>query len=143
MIIDHIGIVVKSIDKGIKHWEEVFEYRQMTEIVNNSRQKVKVVFMCKKNSTLVKLIEPIDESSPVYNFAKKGGGLHHLCFKCDDMNRELTRLSEKKLRVIAVPQPGEAFENENIAFIYAQQGLNIELIETDKKAGQLDCCNEE
>ena len=142
MIIDHIGIVVKSVDKGIKHWEEVFQYRQMTEIVINSRQKVKVVFMSKKNSTTVKLIEPVDKFSPVYNFAKKGGGLHHLCFKCDNMNRELARLGEMNLRILTEPQPGEAFENENIAFIYAKHGLNIELIETDKKAGQLDCCNE-
>ena len=29
---------------------------------------------------------------------------------------------------------GEAFENEDIAFVWAGQGLNIELIETDKKS---------
>ena len=41
MIIDHLGIVVKSIEKGINYWEEVFGYKQMTEIVINTRQKVK------------------------------------------------------------------------------------------------------
>jgi len=137
MIIDHIGIVVKSIDKGIEHWEQVFEYRKMTDIVVNSRQKVKVVFLCKKDSLTVKLIEPVDESSPVYKFALKGGGLHHICFKCKDMNKDLERLKEMGLRVLTEPQPGEAFENENIAFIYAKHGLNIELIDTDLKAGKL------
>jgi methylmalonyl-CoA/ethylmalonyl-CoA epimerase len=134
MVIDHIGLVVKSIDKGIEHWEKVFEYRQMTEVVINSRQKVKVVFLCKENSLTVKLIEPTDETSSVFRFAMKGGGLHHMCFKCNDMNNELQRLSEMGLRVLTAPQPGEAFENENVAFIYAKHGLNIELIETDKKA---------
>ncbi len=37
MIIDHIGIVVRSIKKGIRHWEEVFGYKQQTEIVTNTK----------------------------------------------------------------------------------------------------------
>ena len=35
------------------------------------------------------------------------------------------------------PQPGEAFNNHNIAFLLARYGLNIELIDTDEKAGLL------
>ncbi len=138
MIIDHIGIAVKSIAKGIEHWEKVFEYRKMTNIVVNSRQKVKVVFLCKENSLTVKLIEPLDETSPVYKFATKGGGLHHICFKCKGMDKELERLKEMGLRLLTPPQPGEAFGNEDIAFLYAKHGLNIELIETDIKAGRLE-----
>ena len=87
MVIDHIGMVVRSIEKAIEHWEEIFEYQQMTEVVVNTRQNVKVVFLCKENSLTVKLIEPVDETSAVYKFAMKGGGLHHLCFKCNDMNK--------------------------------------------------------
>lgn len=134
MIIDHIGIVVKSVESGIAHWEKVFNYKQMTEIVINSRQKVKVVFMVKENSTMIKLVEPLEETSPVYSFAQKGGGIHHLCFKCDNLDDEISRLKSMGFRVINNPAPGEAFENENIAFVYVQQGLNIELIDTDKKA---------
>jgi methylmalonyl-CoA/ethylmalonyl-CoA epimerase len=137
MVIDHIGLVVKSIEKGIEHWEKVFEYRKMTEVVVNSRQKVKVVFLCKENSLTVKLLEPTDEKSSVYKFAMKGGGLHHICFKCNEMNKELQRLSAMGLRILTPPQPGEAFENENIAFIYAKHGLNIELIDTDLRAKRL------
>ena len=142
MVLDHIGLVVKSIENGIEHWEKVFEYRKMTDVVINSRQKVKVVFLCKENSLTVKLIEPTDENSAVYKFAMKGGGLHHICFKCNDMNKELERLSEMGLRILTPPQPGEAFGNENIAFIYAKHGLNIELIETDIKAKRLLPCND-
>jgi methylmalonyl-CoA/ethylmalonyl-CoA epimerase len=137
MIIDHIGIAVRSITEGIEHWGKVFGYEQLTEIVVNTRQKVKVVFLTKKDSLTVKLIEPFDETSSIFEFAKKGGGLHHLCFKCDNMEYELRRLNAMGLRVLAGPQPGEAFDNENIAFFYAKQGLNIELIDTDKKANRL------
>jgi methylmalonyl-CoA/ethylmalonyl-CoA epimerase len=134
MVIVHIGIVVKSIEHGIEYWEKVFDYKQMTEIVINTRQKVKVVFLTKENSPLIKLIEPTDETSPVYKVAIKGGGLHHLGFHCKDINEEITRLKSLGLRVITNPQPGEAFENNQIAFLLGDQALNIELIDTDKKA---------
>lgn len=133
MIIDHVGIAVRSLEEGIEHWKTVFGYKQLTNIIINTRQKVRVTFLKKDNSLLVKLIEPIDSTSPVYAFAQRGGGLHHLCFKCARIEDEISRLQILGLRVLADPQPGEAFENENIAFIFAKQGLNIELIDTDKR----------
>jgi methylmalonyl-CoA/ethylmalonyl-CoA epimerase len=139
MVVDHLGIVVKSIEQGIEYWEKVFGYRQMTETVINTRQKVKVVFLTKENSLLIKLIEPTDETSPVYKVAMKGGGLHHLGFHCKDISEEITRLKSLGLRVITNPQPGEAFENNQIAFLLGNQSLNIELVDTDKKARKIIC----
>lgn len=135
MDIDHIGIVVRSIEKGIKLWKKAFGYSQQTEIVINTRQKVKVVFLEKKNSITIKLIQPIDSSSPAFATLKKGGGgLHHLCFKCSSLESGLPQLTDLGMRVLVEPEPGEAFENENIAFVYGTQGLNIEVIDTDKRA---------
>jgi methylmalonyl-CoA/ethylmalonyl-CoA epimerase len=134
MVVDHLGIVVKSIEQGIEYWEKVFGYKQMTKMVINTRQKVKVVFLSKENSLLIKLIESTDETSPVYKFAMKGGGLHHLAFRCKEITEEMTRLKSLGLRVITNPQPGEAFENNQIAFLLGNQALNIELIDTTKKA---------
>ncbi len=137
MIVDHVGIAVKSIERGIELWETVFGYKQITEIVTNTRQKVKVVFLWKENSIDIKLISPSDEASPINAFIQKGGGLHHLCFKCDSINRDIERLKDMGMRVVTQPQPGEAFENENIAFVFVK-GLNIELIDTDKRAKLMD-----
>jgi methylmalonyl-CoA/ethylmalonyl-CoA epimerase len=125
-------------EESIEHWKSVFGYRQLTSIVTNTRQKVRVAFLAKENSLTVKLIEPTDSTSPVYAFAQRGGGLHHLCFKCAQLEDELAKLSSLGLRVLVKPQPGEAFDNEDIAFIFDKQNLNIELIATEKKAGLLD-----
>lgn len=137
MIIDHVGIVVKSIEAGVEHWRKVFGYEPMTEMVVNTRQKVKVMFLKKNNSLNVKLIEPSDSTSPIFTFAQRGGGLHHLCFKCDNLHDQLQQMQQMGMRIITQPQPGEAFENENIAFVYANHGLNIELIDTEKRAKRL------
>jgi len=134
---DHICFAVKNISEGISYWESVFGYRQMTEVVQNSLQKVKVVFLCKEESVLVKLIEPLKDNLSLVNFVNRGGGFHHLCFRVDDMAAQLTELTEKGLLTLVPPQPGEAFNNHDIAFLLAKYGLNIEVIDTDEKAGLL------
>ena len=137
MIIDHIGIVVKSLEEGILHWKAFFGYHQETEIMENTRQRVHVVFMEKENSIPVKLVAPADDGSPVSAFARKGGGLHHLCFRCPSVDPEIMRLQSLGAHILSPPQPGEAFENEKIAFVFCKMGLNIELIDTDKRANRI------
>lgn len=138
MILDHVGVAVRSIDEAVSRWETVFGYRRVTDLVVNTRQRVKVTFLEKAGSLPVKLVEPSDPSSPLQAFVQRGGGLHHLCFRCPSVEAELVRLRELGLRVLAPPQPGEAFEDEKIAFVYAGDGLNVELIDTGRRAARLD-----
>lgn len=135
MKIDHICFAVKNLGEGIAYWEDVFGYRQMTEVVQNSLQKVKVVFLSKEDSVLVKLIEPVEGNQSLINFVNRGGGFHHLCFRVDKMDEQIGELKEKGLLMLVPPQPGEAFNNHNIAFMLARYGLNVELIDTNEKAG--------
>jgi len=137
MVIDHISFAVKNLEEGISYWNRVFGYRQLTNIVVNSLQKVKVVFLDKEDSIPVKLIEPVEGNLSLQNFVNRGGGFHHICFKCSDVNEKLNELSDKGLLVLVPPQPGEAFNNHEIAFLLARYGLNIELIDTEERYGLL------
>lgn len=136
MHIDHVGIAVKNIEQAISHWETVFGYRQATEVVLNTLQKVYVVFLEKEGSMTIKLIQPSEESSSVTRFLQKGGTLHHLCFKTKNLENKVVELKENGLRLIVPPQPGEAFDNEPIAFFFGK-GMNIEVIDTDKRAKKI------
>jgi len=138
MVIDHLCIAVKDLSLGIEYWGRVFGYRQVTGMVINTRQKVKVVFLSREGSLPVKLIEPVEGNQSLQNFVNRGGGFHHICFRCDDVNATVERLSTEGLITLAPPQPGEAFNNHNIAFLLARFGLNIELIDTDEKAEPID-----
>jgi methylmalonyl-CoA/ethylmalonyl-CoA epimerase len=133
--IDHICFAVKDLDDGISYWQNVFGYEQMTKIVSNSLQQVRVVFLSKDDSLTIKLIEPFESNKSLINFVNRGGGFHHLCFRCSNMNDQIQELTEKGLITLVQPQPGEAFNNHEIAFLLARYGLNIELIDTDEKAG--------
>ena len=137
MRIDHICFAVKDLSEGVAYWEDVFGYKQLTEIVENTLQKVKVVFLRKSGSIDIKLIEPVEGNLSLFNFVNRGGGFHHLCFRCSDINMEIEILTGKGLKTLILPQKGEAFNNNKIAFMLARHGLNIELIDTDERAGLL------
>ena len=137
MVIDHVCVAVPNLKDSIEYWERVFGYNQMTSVVENSIQKVLVVFLKKEGSMMVKLIEPTKDNISLQNFIKRGGSLHHLCFKCDNLTQTMSEMSDKGLLTLVSPQPGEAFNNHDIAFLLAKNGLNIEIIDTDEKAGIL------
>jgi methylmalonyl-CoA/ethylmalonyl-CoA epimerase len=107
---------------------------EKTATTLNTIEDVNVQFLSKPGSLDLKLIEPASKDSPLISFLKsKGEGLHHICFKCEDVEASLEELEKKGARVTAEPIPGEAFDEELIAFAYIAGGLNIELIDTDKR----------
>jgi len=138
MQLDHACIAVRSLDKAAERFCRLLGYRVATEPVENSRQQVRVLFLKKKGSLDLKLIEPSNKQSPLVDFLKKGEGLHHLAFKVDSVRSGVEELKQKKARILSEPQPGEAFCNELISFLFAGHGLNIELIDTDCRASRLD-----
>lgn len=138
MRVDHVCIAVRNIDRAAQRFCELFGYSIKTDKVNNSRQEVNVQFLCKNDSLDIKLIEPSNRESPLVEFLKRGEGLHHLCFKGEDTELDVQALAAKGARILAEPQPGEAFDEALIAFVYAGLGLNVEIIDTDKRRGTRD-----
>lgn len=133
MRIDHVCVAVKSIEKAAQKLGETLGFVPRTRKVTNTRQQVNVQFLKREGSIDVKLIEPAGEQSPLWQFLKRGEGLHHVCFRVQDVRSQLAELEAAGLRVLAAPAPGEAFDDQLIAFGYAGCGLNVELIDTDRR----------
>ncbi|HBE40760.1 MAG TPA: hypothetical protein DDW27_06070 [Bacteroidales bacterium] len=140
MIIDHICYAVKNLKEGIEYWVRVFGYNQITAVVENSLQKVRVVFLKKQGSLMIKLIEPAEGNKALVSFVNRGGGFHHVCFRCENITATMADLTAKGLLTLVPPQPGEAFNSHDIAFMMGKYGMNIELIDTDEKAALI--CSE-
>jgi len=135
--IDHICIAVRSIEAAVTRLGPLLGYEPRTRKVTNTRQKVNVLFMSRAGSLDLKLIEPSCEDSPLWASLRKGEGLHHICFRTDDTTAALAELQSKGLRVLAPAAPGEAFDDGLIAFGFAGCGLNVELIDTDRRRDEL------
>lgn len=129
--LDHIGIQVGTLDESIETFCRCFGYRQSTRAVINTRHRVEVVFLEKSGSIPIKLIRPLDTLTPAV------ARLHHLAFRAQELERGVEDLLARGARLLSPPAPGEAFEDESIAFL-AVAGLNVELIATDKRRDRLE-----
>jgi methylmalonyl-CoA/ethylmalonyl-CoA epimerase len=138
MHVDHIAIAVRELEPAAERLCALLGYHRATERVTNTRQQVNVMFLHRKGSLDLKLIEPSAPESPLWAFVKKGGGLHHICFKTPDVNTACEELTAAGARLIAPPAPGEAFDDGLIAFLFAGFGLNVEVIDTDARRGRLE-----
>jgi methylmalonyl-CoA/ethylmalonyl-CoA epimerase len=138
MRIDHVAVAVRSVEAAADRLGALLGYERRTSIVANSRQQVNVLFLKKPGSPDIKLIEPLGDGSPLWDVVRKGGGLHHLCFRVADVPAACAELANKGARVISEPAPGEAFDDHLIAFCYLGFGLNVEVIDTDARRAVLD-----
>lgn len=136
--LDHVCLAVRKIAMARATLEKTLGYTARTEVVTNTRQQVNVQFMHKPGSIDIKLIEPSSLESPLVEFIKtRGGGLHHLAFKTDSVHEGVQDLQAKGAQILTPPQPGEAFDEADIAFAFLGAGLNVELIDTDRRRQEL------
>ncbi len=135
--LDHIGILVKDLDSAVTTFRTLFGYRQATVPVVNTRQKVRVVFLEKEGSLPLKLFEAVEPNSALARAARSGGVLHHLAYYTDDLEGTIESLVSLGARVLSPPQPGEAFDDHPIAFLYVGSGMNVELVTTRDWRGRI------
>lgn len=137
MHIDHLAIAVRNVDQAADRLCPLLGYARATRKVTNSLQDVNVLFLQREGSLPLKLIEPASPDSPLWDFVRKGGGLHHIAFKATNVEEACADLATRGARLLVPPQPGEAFDDHLIAFLYLGSGLNIEVIDTDQLRGRL------
>ncbi len=114
MKLHHIGIVVSKIKDSIGEITEYIKFETISTTIPVQSQKVNICFL-KMGESFLELIEPVEKDSPVYDFAKNGGGIHHLCFEVNDIHDELASMENKGATVLVKPVIG--FDNRLIAFV--------------------------
>lgn len=124
LVLDHIGVQVRDLAAATRAFELLFGYRAVTEPVINTRQGIRGVFLEKPGSLPIKLICPLPDSGQPQRL-----GAHHLAFMTSDIDAAVADLRTKGARVLSDPQPGEMFDDNPIAFLFAA-GTNFELVTT-------------
>lgn len=131
--IDHIGIAVVSIDDSLDIYRALGLAEAHREDVPS--QKVRTAFLPVGDSRL-ELLEPTSEDSPVAKFlARRGPGVHHVCFAVDDLQVALDDLAARGFRLLhRSPVPGA--DGRKVAFLHpdAGHGLLIELSQASEEA---------
>lgn len=134
MKLSHIGIIVKDIEDGIKNHEDLFGYKQLGPIIDDSTQKVRVVLMgaSEEDPVKVELISPLTDDSPVTNLLKKRQALYHLCYSVPDIEVAKTEARKKGAVVISNPVEAPLFDDRRICFLLTKDHYVIELVEGEQ-----------
>ena len=104
---------------------------------------VKTSMLCSESGegTAIELVEPLDGNPPVSQFlAKRGEGVHHICFLVDDVGASLRALEKEGLRLTGEhPRPGSC--NCKVAFMHPKSadGALVELAEKVKERAESIC----
>ena len=125
----HVAIVVPNIAEARKTYVDVLGMKAGA-VEHVADQKVNVL-VCYAGEQRIELVEPAAPDSPVSSFlAKRGGGLHHLAYRVESVERALAALDAAGLRLIDErPRPGA--HGTRIAFVHpsAANGVLTELVE--------------
>ena len=125
--IAHIGIAVESLETLAPFYRDILG---MTEIPLDDSDGARIAGLAAGES-LVELLEAERPDSPIAKFiARRGPGIHHVCFAVDDLDAVLERCRRVGIRLID-ESPRVGAEGKRIAFIHptATGGVLVELTE--------------
>ncbi len=125
--ISHIGIAVRSLGDSAPLFEKILG---LTEVPLTHSDGARIRGFDAAGS-LVELLESSDDASPIGKFlAKRGPGIHHVCFSVDDLDGTLARCRESGIELID-DAPRIGAEGKRIAFLHPRStgGILVELSE--------------
>lgn len=125
--IAHLGIAVESVDAALTFYRDVLGITpRATEEVDGAR-----IVHLDFNGTEVELLEPLVTDSPIGRFlARRGPGIHHICYRVADLDAALRSCRERGYTLVD-QEPRIGAGGCRIAFIHPKStnGILIELTE--------------
>ena len=124
IVIHHIGIVTKNIDKFLLN----YPLSSHSKIIEDPNQKALITFINAGTDSLIELIQPLSNDSQTFLFSEKGGGYHHVCFHIPSHDLLLGIIKKYKMIQISKPLPAIAMGNADIVFCLSRNKQLIEFV---------------
>lgn len=107
---DHVGVVVKDLDKAINYYQSLgigpFENLEVDKLLSDKMMygkptdyKLKAA-IAQIGTIKFELIEPVADAPLWEEFLKKGEGINHLAFLVDDCGKATAELVSKGFKVV-------------------------------------------
>ena len=126
--IAHVGIAVQDLEAILPFYRDILG---MPRVPLDDADGARIAGL-QAGESLIELLEARSPDSPIGKFvAKRGPGIHHICFAVDDLDGTLERCRRMGVRLIdEVPRLGA--EGKRIAFLHpsATAGVLVELTES-------------
>lgn len=123
----HVGIAVASIAEALPFYRDILGLAPgHPEVADGA-----TIVSLQLGDVAVELLEPRDPDGPVARFlAKRGPGIHHLCYRVADLGAALARCRAAGYRLVD-DTPRRGAGGRRIAFLHpkATNGILLELTE--------------
>jgi methylmalonyl-CoA/ethylmalonyl-CoA epimerase len=123
----HVGIAVTSIPEALAFYRDVLGLTPGPPETADGATIVSLHF----GDVDIELLEPRDPTSPVAKFlAKRGPGIHHVCYRVSDLDAALARCRTAGYQLID-EEPRRGAGGRRIAFLHPKttNGILLELTE--------------
>jgi len=121
--INHIGIAVTSLDETIPFYRDNLGMA-FAGIEEVTEQKVRVA-MLRIGESMIELLEPTSEDSPVAKFIEKNGaGIHHIAYEVADIEAAIAKLLADGARMID-EKPRLGAHDSRIAFVHPKSSKGV------------------
>ena len=129
--LNHIAIATPNLDKAIRTYKDILGVK-ISAPKDQIEHGVKVVFIEIPN-TKIELLEPLGENSPIENFLEKNkkGGIHHICFEVEDIDRAILRLKKDGATVLGDGKAKIGAHGKPVIFLHPKD-FNGTLIELEE-----------
>ncbi len=122
-VLAHIGIATFDIEKSVALYRQLCPEVVVNETITVGEQGVIVCFLDFPPHSAqgrIELLQPLNETGPIAKFlAKRGEGLHHICFSCENLTEKLKLLAADGFRLIdKTPRIGAL--GKPVAFVHPQ-----------------------
>ena len=99
--IDHIAIVVKDLEQALGTYRDALGL-QVQHVDEVPAEKVKVAFLpLPEGHVELELVQPLEEDTGIGRFlAKRGEGLHHVCFRVADIEAAMSQLRAQGVELL-------------------------------------------
>lgn len=126
-VIAHIGVAVESIEGALPFYRDVLGLTAGAPEESDGARIVSLNF----GGSEVELLEPRSAESPIAKFlARRGPGIHHVCYRVPDLDRALAACRAAGYRLVdETPRIGAG--GHRIAFLHPKStaGILLELTE--------------
>jgi len=123
--IAHVGIAVANIAEALPFYRDVLGLEPGPRERADGAAIVSLTF----GDVDIELLEPVDPEGPIAKFlAKRGPGIHHVCYRVPDLDAALNRARAAGYRLVdEIPRRGAG--GRRIAFLHpkATGGILLEL----------------
>lgn len=121
--IDHIGIAVKDLNQQIKYYTEILGLK-CSDVRELPEQQVRLVFI-PIGDTRLELLETTSPEGPIGKFLdRRDEGVHHIAYRVENLQGELVRIEEKKIRLID-KKPKLGANGHKIAFLHPKSTFGV------------------